>query len=248
MTPRTARGLARTAGTGALLVALAAAATGCGGSDGAATPGSSAAPPSTTRPAPTHLEVDFEDGGLGGVSDHDRARVVGEAARTGELGLEIDAATSGAYVRWVPPTGHRFWSLRGFVRVVAWTDRESVDLFTVQNSRTTNNFDLFVTAPARAFQWDLFREDDGRTAAPVELGRWYLVEAHGEFGADASAAEVRIDGVPQPAIRSSGQPPATVQDFVLGSIATAKTKRAQFDDVRFEVADAPLGFPGPPAP
>lgn len=249
MSPEASRPIARTAATGAVLVALAAVLVaglaGCG--DGAATPAPTTGSPSSSGPAAARFEADFESGTLAGWTDHGRARVTAGAARTGAFGLELDAAASGAYVRWVPPPDHHFWSLRGFVRVVSWTDGESVDLFTVQNSRRADNFDLFATAPARAFQWDLFREDEGRTTAPVELGRWYLVEAHGEFGADSSRAEVRVDGALQPAIASRAQPPASVWDFVLGSIATVKTKRAQFDDVRFEVADAPLGFPGPPA-
>ncbi len=132
------------------------------------------------------------------------------------------------------------------MRVVAWTPGESVDLFTVRNREITSNFDLFVGAGDRAFQWDLFRENSDRAPGAVEPGRWYLVEARGSFATTTSTADVHIDGVPEPSIASPGQTPSAVRELVLGSIGTKKTNRVQFDGVRVAVGDAPLPFLGAP--
>jgi hypothetical protein len=223
----------------ALCVASLAVLGGCGGD------GSAAGPSRTSPPAPRHVDTGFESGATDGWTDTARATVTPEAAHTGRFGLDLAATGSEAYVRWVAPVDLPHWSLRSWVRVVAWTPGESVDLVTVRNREITNNFDLFVGAGDRAFQWDLFRESSARAAGTVEPGRWYLVEARGSFAGTTSTAEVRIDGVPQPSIASPGQPPSAVRELVLGSIGTEKTNRVQFDDVRFEVGGAPLPFLGP---
>ena len=127
---------------------------------------------------------------------------------------------------------------------MAWSPNQSVDLFTVRNREVTNNFDLFVGGTDRAFQWDLYRENSTRAPGAAELGRWYLVEAHGSFASTTSSAEVQIDGVPQTAIASPGQPPSAVKEIILGSIGTKKTNVVQYDDLRVEVSGRPLGFLG----
>ncbi len=141
--------------------------------------------------------------------------------------------------------GHPYWTFRAWMRVVDWTQGESVDLFTVRNLEVKNNFDLFVGAPYRRLQWDLYRENSGE-APPFELGRWYLIEAKGSFKTSTYTADVRIDGETQPSITSTDQPPSAVSEFILGSIGTAKNNRAQFDDLRVELGDEPLPFLGAP--
>lgn len=210
----------------------------CGGDDGAV-----ASTPPTTAAAPRSLTADFESGTVGW-TETARATATAAAAHTGRFGLDVTAEGSDAYARWAAPGDLPYWSLRSWVRVVSWTPGESVDLFTVRNREITNNFDLFVGAGDRAFQWDLFRENSARAAGVVEPGRWYLVEARGSFAESTSTAEVHIDGVPQPSIASPGQPPSAVREVVLGSIGTTKTNRAQFDDFRVEVGAAPLPFLG----
>jgi len=202
---------------------------------------------STTVARVKSLDTGFEDGIPPGLS-HENAEVTRAAAHSGSFGFDVDARRSNGYGRWdagADGTRRPWWSFRAWVRIVSWTDGESVDLFTVQNLGTENNFDLFIGSPTRAFQWDLYRENSGRSRGEVEVGRWYLIEARGSFATDTPTAEVRIDGVDQPGIASTGQPPSAVKDFVLGSVGTAKTKHAQFDDVRIEVADAPMPFLGP---
>jgi hypothetical protein len=208
------------------------AACGDGGADASPSP----------RPGPRSLTTGFESGGLHGWTEAEGATVTSAAAHAGGAGLELRSVGGDAYVRWAAPGDLPNWTLRARVRVLASTPGESVDLVTVRNREITNNFDLFVGAGDRAFQWDLFREDSARAAGTVEPGRWYLVEARGSFAGPTSTAEVRIDGVPQPSIASPGQPRSAVRDLVLGSIGTQKTNRVQFDDVDLAVGSRPVPF------
>jgi hypothetical protein len=237
---------------GAVAAAVGLALSACGGSSAPAADGAgtSSTRSTTATTAPHFRSLDtqgFESGTPSGLTDHERGEVTRAAAKNGSFGFDTDAQQSNAYGRWdAAPDGTRrpWWSFRAWVRIVSWTPGESVDLFTVENLDAESNFDLFISAPSRAFQWDLYRENTARSG-DVELGRWYLVEARGSFAAETSTAEVRIDGVAQPSIASPGQPPSAVKDFVLGSVGTAKTKHVQFDDVRIEVADSPVAFLGP---
>jgi hypothetical protein len=224
---------------------------------GAAGCGDDASSSPPTRPARDHpreqprpgLSNDFEDGAALDGASVSHATVAAGAAKNGRLGLEVRSDGSEAYAAWA---AERFggplpyWSFRAWVRVTAWTPDESVDLFTVRNQQVVNNFDLFVGAPWRKLQWDLFRQNSVETPWQAQLGRWYLVEARGSFATSTYTADVRIDGVAQPSIASPGQPPSAVKEFVLGSIGTAKTNRAQFDDAAIRVAKSPLPFLGPP--
>jgi hypothetical protein len=192
----------------------------------------------------------FESGELPAGTDAGGALVVATAARSGAHGLEIRARGGEAYLRWdadVLGGPAPYWSFRAWVRILDWTDRESVDLFTVRNREVVNNFDLFVGAPTRRFQWDIFRRDFGEAAGGLVPGAWHLVEARGSFAGSTFTAEVRIDGVAQTPVASTGQVPSAVSEFVLGSIGTSKTNTAQFDDVAVAVGDAPLPFPADPA-
>jgi hypothetical protein len=238
MAMRRARGL-RWASAVALCVAIVPLLAGCGDDGGASTS-------RDDRSAPRRLTADFESGSPDGWTETSGATVTADAAHDGGFGLDVTATDSDAYARWVAPGDLPNWAFRAWVRVVASTPGESVDLFTVRNREITNNFDLFVGAGDRAFQWDLFRENSGRAPGTVEPNRWYLVEARGSFAGPTSSAEVRIDGVPQPSIASPGQPRSAVRELVLGSIGTTKTNRVQFDDVHVEVGSSPIPFLDPP--
>jgi hypothetical protein len=210
------------------------------GDDGGASPSPS------TAPRPATLTTDFETGTTEGWTETAAATVTPDAAHAGGFGLDVTAADSDAYARWVAPDDLPYWSFRAWVRIAAWTPDQSVDLFTVRNREVINNFDLFVGTGDRAFQWDLFRENSARAPGRVELGRWYLVEARGSFARTTSTADVRIDGVPQPSIASPGQPRSAVRELLVGSIGTKKTNRVQFDDVAIRVGDVPVPFLGAP--
>jgi hypothetical protein len=224
----------------ALLLGLGA--TACGVDDGNAEAGNRRA---DVRRGP--VSVDFEAATLPDGTRAEQAELVAAAAHDGAQGVEIRARGGEAYVSWDTAAlgDGPYWSFRAWVRVVDWTDGESVDLFTVRNGEVVNNFDLFVAAPNRNLMWDLFREDFAETAAAIVPGQWHLVEARGSFAGSTYAAEVRIDGVVQPSIRSTGQVPSHVSEFVLGSIGTEKTNTTQFDGVAITVGDAPIPFLAP---
>jgi hypothetical protein len=233
----------------ALGVPLVTAASACGGDAGAErdpTPASSARTAAVDRgPRVTG----FEAGELPQGTESASVALTAAAARSGGQGLEVRARGGDAYLRWDAAAlgGERpYWSFRAWVRIVDWTEGQSVDLFTVRNRDVTDNFDLFVGEPNRDLMWDLYREDFAETAVPVTPGQWYLVEARGSFGAPTFAAEVRIDGVPQRPLASPGHRPSAATEFVLGSIGTAKTNTTQFDDVAIALGDAPLDFLGLP--
>jgi hypothetical protein len=236
----------------ALAAALVLGSAACGGNDdgrraGAGTGSGGRARPTAARRGP--VTTGFEGRDLPADPSAHGVVTTAAAARSGRRGLEVRARGGDAFLRWdADDLGEgRSWSFRAWVRVVDWTDAESVDLFTVRNREGANNFDLFVGAPYRRFQWDLYREDSGETAGPLAPGEWHLVEAKGSFGTATSTAEVRIDGVDQPPIASPGQVPSVAREFVLGSFGTDKTNTTQFDDVAIAVSDAPLPFLGAPA-
>jgi hypothetical protein len=213
----------------------------CGGS-------SSAAPDHKARPAGGSISTGFEDGTTGPFREHESVSVTRSAAKNGDFGLDIHARGADAFANWPARGFGSFWSFRAWVRIVSWSPDESVDVFTIRNLQAKNNFDLFVDAPQRTFRWDLFRGNTARDQDPVDLGRWYLVEAHGSFATSAYTAEVQVDGVPQPGIISPDQVPSAVRDVVLGPGGTTKTNEFQLDDVRVVVARHPLPLLGPPGP
>ena len=210
---------------------------------------SSSTATSTAAPPPGRVSTSFDTAAALGRAEFKGASVTTAAAHGGSGGLEVRSTGGDAYVRWdagVLGEGHPYWTFRAWMRVVDWTPSESVDLFTVRNLEVTNNFDLFVGAPYRRLQWDLYRQNSAQ-APPFKLGRWYFIEAKGSFATSTFTAEVRIDGLTQPSIRSTDQTPSAVSEFILGSIGTAKNNRSQFDDLHVELADSPLPFLGLPA-
>jgi hypothetical protein len=240
------RGYVASAAALAVALLLAGAATACGGDANAER---DPRPPGATTVERGPRVTGFEAGEVPEGADSASIALTSGAARSGARGLEVRARGGDAYLRWDTAAlgGEQpYWSFRAWVRIVDWTPGESVDLFTVRNREATNNFDLFVGAPWRRFQWDLYREDSGEVAGPVAPGEWHLVEAKGSFAGATSTAEVRIDGVDQPPIASSGQVPSVAREFVLGSIGTDKTNTTHFDDVAIALGDAPLPFLGAP--
>lgn len=199
-----------------------------------------AAAPAAAVPA---ASFDGESGTLAGISASANATVTPDAARHGANGLAVAGTAAPAYARWNPdvvPQGRTHASATLWFRVLSRGPGESVDLFTIQSVRRTENFDLFVNGVTGQLQWDLYRANEGHTPEPLELGRWYLFEVQVEFAADEYSAQVRLDGVDQGTIRSS-YPSTTVRAVIIGA-EPAKTHSQQYDDLRVEVGDAPLGW------
>ncbi len=229
----------------ALALALVAPACSSGSSTAAANPGPTARTGTPSAHSGT-AATGFETGTLGPFAESERARVTHAAAKNGDFGLDVHATGADAYASWDGGDNGGWWSFRAWMRVISWTPGQSVDLFTVRNQPAKNNFDFFVDTPVRTFRWDLYRGDTAIEPGPITLGQWHLVEAKGSFASTTYVADVRVDGVPQASITSTGQVPSSVRDLVLGPGGTTKTNEVQFDDVRIAVGSAPIAFLGPP--
>jgi hypothetical protein len=226
---------------------LAAVMSGCGGPVG----GSAAthhAPKATqtVSPAPADLSADFESGTLKGWSSTAAATVTSKAAANGKFGAQISTDQGPGYLNWSSKAfkqGLTNASLRAYVQVVSRGTGQSVDLITIKDSNLVNNFDFFVTADTQRFKWDLYRGNTGQSAFRVAPGHWYLVEVQCQFAGTSYNARVRIDGVDQGMITSSGQVPATVESVWLGT-AVPKTHMQRYDDVALRLADSWPGYLG----
>jgi hypothetical protein len=197
----------------------------------------------TPASAATSIGYDGESGTLAGISASTNATVSAEAARHGSQGLAIASTAAPSFARWNPDVVTQnltHASVRVWVRVLSRKAGESVDLFTVQNARRLENFDVFVNGINGQLQWDLFRDDTDFLPGPMELGRWYLIEAQVEFADGQYTADVRIDGVDQGTIVST-QASTTVRALIVGS-ESAKTHSQHYDDIAMQVGNAPMGW------
>jgi hypothetical protein len=170
-----------------------------------------------------------------------------KAAANGKFGAQISAKRQPGYLNWSSAAvkqGHTYASLRARVQVGSHGPGESLDLITIKNSGLVNNFDFFVTPYTQRFKWDLLRSNTGESSFKVEPGRWYLVEVQCMFAGSAYNARVRIDGVDQGMITSSGQLPTTVRSVWLGS-AASKTHLQRYDNVALKLGDSWPGYLGP---
>jgi hypothetical protein len=206
----------------------------------------------SVSPAAAAVDIGFdgEAGTLAGISSHGGASVTAGAARHGAGGLLVSGTNAPAFARWntdVVPQGHTHASARLWVRLMSRKAGESVDLFSLQNGRRVENFDIFLNGTTGQIQWDLYREDTDATGSAMELGRWYLIEAQVEFAAGEYTATVRVDGVDQGTIAST-LPSTTVRAMWVGA-ETAKTHTQHYDDLAVQVGDAPMGWlpHGPPS-
>jgi hypothetical protein len=189
------------------------------------------------------VSFDGESGTLGGVSTSGGASVSASAARHGTGGLVVSADAAPGFARWNPdvvPQNHTHASVRLWVRLMSRKAGESVDLFTIQNSRRTENFDLFVNGINGRLQWDLYNQNFDGLDTAMEVGRWYLVEAQVEFAAPDYTATVRVDGVNQGTI-TSNYPGTTIRSVWVGAESN-KTHTQHYDDLAVQVGDDPMGW------
>ncbi len=194
--------------------------------------------------AAPQLTDNFESGQIRGWSSKAGATVSSVAAANGVFGAEIRAARSPGYLEWgtdVVAQGRTFGSVRAYVQLVSRAGGESVDLITIKNDNLRSNFDFFVTGDSQRFKWDLYNANSEESAFTVKPGRWYLVEIQCEFAGTTYSAVVRIDGVSQGMITSSGQVPATVRSVWFGT-NSSKTHVQRYDDVALRVGDSWPGY------
>jgi hypothetical protein len=210
--------------------------------------GAGPVPPPATGPGPQvgatlGVAFDGESGGLAGVSASAGASVDVGAAKAGNGGLRLAADEAPSYVRWgadVVPQDQSHATTRLWFRLLSRGPGQSVDVLTVGNALQSANFDFFVNGDTGRFQWDLFRDDTAETGFVAEVGHWYLVETQVEFDGTQHTAAVRIDGVVQDPIASTGTA-TTVRMMAVGT-TVAKSHRQDYDDIELQVGAGPMGW------
>ena len=208
---------------------------------------------SATAPAvaatSAYLEADAESGTvIPPFSTATNASVSSAAAKRGSNGYVVNSTNAAGFASWSSAAveqRHTDFSVRTWVQVRSRAAGQSVDLVSVQNVRTVNNFDFFLTADSSRFKWDLQNANSRSSSFTVIPNRWYFLEAYGSYGGSTYTASVRIDGVDQGVIASPGQTASTVKSLWLGTTA-AKTHEQWYDDVALRVADSSIGFLGAP--
>jgi hypothetical protein len=220
------------------VILLAVFSTACSGL-AAMAPSASPVTPATTRIA------NFETGNMSQLQYAVDVQAVPAARYTGSYGMDARSAGTPSWAAWGSgwlAQNHRYWSFAAFVKVVSWTSGQAVDLFTVQNATKAHNFDLFVDKYNHKFRWDLYQANTAYSSNVVQLGKWYLVQAYGDYGSSTYTASVRINGVTQPAISSTNQTTSTTSEFMMGTASSSKTNEKYYDDVKVEVGDVPLSY------
>jgi hypothetical protein len=196
--------------------------------------------------ASTSRSDDFESGTLHAWSSTASASAQPSAALHGSYGARISAVNAPGYLRWsgaAIQNGHHYATFRAYVDVISHAAGQSVNIVTIKNSNMVNNFDMFVSGSTGRFRWDLRNADSHQSSFVVQTGRWYLIEVQCSFAGSTYNANVRIDGVNQSSIASTGQVSATVRDIWVGA-ATRRTHVQYYDDVAVAVGDASLGYLG----
>jgi hypothetical protein len=192
--------------------------------------------------ASTSLTADAEAGTLAGFGDTLNTTATTSAANTGTYGYRVDTTAAGGYLNWTATDveqGHNWAAVTAMVRVNSHAASESTDLITIKNNNGVNHFDLFLT-PDNRFKWDLLISDNAQTA-PITLGTWHQLEARVYFGSTTYTAQVRIDGVDQASITSTGQVATTARSIWYGT-SNAKTHQIDYDNLAAQVADTDPGW------
>ena len=159
----------------------------------------------------------------------------------------LTATGSGSTLTWPPSVvqqGQRAWSVRAWFKVESHGADHSVGLLTVRNKVGVHNADLFIEATTGRCRVDLLSSDKALSASRCDDQAWHLVEMRGDYGTATYTLEWRLDGVAQPSISSTAQPPSTVMDFWVGDSNPNKTYVLDIDDVALTVADSLPPLPG----
>lgn len=202
--------------------------------------------------ASTSNSDSFESGGLTNWNATSNATADTTSAKSGVYGVDINSSAATGYIQWSTTAiaqGHAYAVIRAWIKPVSVAATQSLDLISLTNVVGTSNFDFFIAASggvdAGKFKWDLNSANAATTSYVPTLGQWYLVEAKVFYGATTYTADVRINGVDQTSIASSGLTATTVKSLWLGS-SSAKTHQQYFDDVRLDVGDSAFSYLGAP--
>jgi hypothetical protein len=112
------------------------------------------------------------------------------------------------------------------------------------------HFGMFFHPATNKLRWDLLAADFGESTMTFVPDQWYYIEAKWYYGSYQAAgaatytADVRINGISQTSIASSGLDPYFVQGFGFGSDQTNQTYSYDIDDVLGAAGTQPLGFLG----
>ena len=162
----------------------------------------------------------FESGAFSSTRWSTKAASIGSTgAHDNRRFARLTATGAGSYVSWpssVVQQGHRAWSVRAWFRVGSRGADHSVGLLTIRNRTRVHNADLFIEAPTGRCRVDLLSTNKAVSAFRCDDQAWHLVEMRGDYGAASYTLAWRLDGVAQPSITSTGQPPSTVLDLWVG--------------------------------
>jgi len=204
---------------------------------------------SSAADASPTLWAGFESGAAPDWSANQGIDVSSDYAHTGNYGAQATATPDqAAYLKWGYPSvvqGERYARVSGWFRIDSAGPGESVGLFSLKNDVGVHNFDLFLDPVTGRFKWDLYRYDYGTSTMTAELGEWYYVQALVDFGGVGGTqytAQVRINGVDQPAITSELQVGTTVRSVYFGQNILGKTNTRELDSLTMVVSDEPPTF------
>jgi hypothetical protein len=213
--------------------------------------------PSLTVP---DLESGFEGGSPLDIFDAPVATPPSQdaaATHTGSFGALFNPNLAFMFMRWRAaggtqqsiPASSDCWSFRTYVRFPAATFPPSgipPSIISVTQLTGSDDFTFFYNPTTNKWQWDLDNADLARSIDEVIPDHYYLIEGKGEYFANNWRADVRIDGVPQDSILTTGNAASTLQYIQFGTAVDTQVWTAHFDDMAFAYSTgSPLRFLGP---
>jgi hypothetical protein len=177
--------------------------------------------------------------------------VEGASAKRGSMGLTMTPSATTSFVRlrerlWsggVP--AFPYWSLRFWWRMPAWPSTgNKPSVLSVVTVGGVDDFTLFHDLGVNDWlKYDL-KQTDNATTPVLTANQWYLVEAKGSFAGSTWTADVRLNGVRQPSIATTGKTPEVVHNVVWGPAVSTQTFTQHVDDIAVAVGSVPLPFLG----
>lgn len=185
------------------------------------------------------VRTDFADG----VPPHWEARQTSVEHTSGADGpatwVRLDATAVPAYVSLPPaalPSGRHRFAFSGRFRVRTRTPGQSVGLATVENTVGEHHADLFVDTRSGRCRVDLLSDDTAMSPDRCGDDTWHRVTMAGDFGTGTYTLRWTLDDVAMPAIRSTGQRPASVHRLWLGDATPHKTNVTGWADVTLRLS------------
>jgi hypothetical protein len=197
----------------------------------------------------TALWDGFESGTTTAWSATSHISVAGSYAETGSYGARATSTSSQTgYLTWSSSRiaqGQRYGRIRGWVKVESCNAYQSVDTFTLQNAYGSHHFDFFRDSSTGKWKYDLFSANSATSTMTANIGQWFYVEALVDFGGVGGTtytANVRINGLAQPTIRSTSQVGTTVKAAWFGTYNVGKTNTRDYDELGVDVGNSPFSF------